>query len=345
MSERYGVSVVLSTFNRAHLLESAIKRLQDQAPSTPSYEIIVVDNNSSDRTQAVVQDVAAHSARPLRYVFEPRQGLSHARNAGIAAASAPIVAFTDDDVLVAKEWVLVIKERFDAFPDVECLGGRTVPVWPVPPPPWLTSLHWVGPLALQDYGNSPFVIDARRPLCLAGNNFAFRRILFDRIGLFSPAFPRAQDTQFVVRMLRAGGRAMYVPDMLVHAPVDTERLTKTYHRRWHRNIGRCNARMGFEELSDPVLGLRACPPDVTRVWGVPLFAMRQLGAEVAFWVKNAVAGRKPEAFLHETRMHGLVGYVQESYALRHRDATAAREAASGPSLMEKPASLRARTET
>jgi GT2 family glycosyltransferase len=241
--------------------------------------------------------------------------------------------------------VRVVKETFDAFPEVDCLGGRTLPIWSTPPPRWLTPLHWVGPLALQDYGDTPFVIDAQRPLCLAGANFAFRRSLFSRIGLFSPAFPRGQDTQLVVRMLMAGGRAMYVPGMLVHAPVAAERLTKTYHRRWHRNVGHCNARMGLEELSDSVLGLRPSTPDVSRAWGIPLFAVRQLGSEIALWLRDTLARRPPEAFLHETRVHKLIGYVRESYALRGRGASAALESASGPSFADAPAGLPAKLET
>jgi glycosyltransferase involved in cell wall biosynthesis len=338
MSSPCQISVVLSTFNRAHLLGPAIARLKQQAPSAPPYELIVVDNASTDGTAEIVtQHAAGDSSRPVRYIYEPRQGLSYARNAGIAAASAPIVAFTDDDVRVSEGWVEAIKHTFDAFVDVECVGGRTLPLWPHTPPSWLTQRPGVGPLALQDYGDQPFAVEAQRPLCLAGCNFAFRRSVFAKIGLFSLEFPRAQDTQFVIRMLRAGGRAMYVPGMLVHAPVDTERLTKAYHRRWHRNVGRCNARMGFEELSDPVVGIRTSAPAVRRVCGVPLFALRQFGAEFALWLTNAIKGRKPEAFLHETRLHALAGYAFESYALRRRSAAAARQAASGPEFSDAAA--------
>ena len=243
MSEHREVTVVLCTYNRAQLLGAALDRLLAQSADSPAYEIILVDNNSSDDTRAVVERYTSSTARPVRYVFEPRQGRVHARNAGIAASRADIIAFTDDDVWVTDDWVRVIKRTFDAQPEVDGLGGRTLPIWPSDPPAWLTRRHWVGPLALQDYGDEPFTVDARHPLCLAGANCAFRKERICRLGGFSPEFERSEDTEFMLRLWRAGTRALYVPDMKVFAAVQPERLTKRYHREWHTNIGRCNARM------------------------------------------------------------------------------------------------------
>jgi glycosyltransferase involved in cell wall biosynthesis len=305
------VSVVLSTRNRAHVLNPALENLLTQT-SDVTYEVIVVDNDSTDRTRSIISAHMPNSADRLRYVFEPRRGLSHARNAGIASAQADLVAFTDDDVRVSGNWVAIISKTFAAHPDIHCLGGRTLPVWPSAPPPWLTKEHWVGPLALQDYGDAECVIDARRPRCLAGANFAFRKQIFDQVGLFSSDFPRAQDTEFLLRMYRAGYKSLYVPDMIVHAAVDPNRLTKAYHRRWHSAIGRFNARMRFEELADPVLGLRAEVPDLMRIAGVPLFAVRQLGRELWQWLVNTARGREAEAFVHENRSRALVSYMRET---------------------------------
>jgi glucosyl-dolichyl phosphate glucuronosyltransferase len=308
------VTVVLSTFNRASMLPAAIASVLQQHGSTLPYELIVVDNNSTDETRQVVRTAQRADAR-LRYVFETQQGLSHARNAGLDHARAPIVAFTDDDVRVAPTWVEVIHQAFDAHPDVQCVGGRTLPVWPSPPPAWLTPEHWVGPLALQDYGDHPRIIDASRPLCLAGANFAFRKDIFDRLGRFSVDYPRAQDTEFLLRLYRAGFRALYLPEMLVHAAVEPDRLTKAYHRRWHANIGRCNARMRFQELTDPVVGLRAQVPHLRRVLGIPTFAVRQFAGEVWECARHTLRGDESHAFLHETRARALFNYMRESRAM------------------------------
>jgi glucosyl-dolichyl phosphate glucuronosyltransferase len=309
------VSVVLSTYNRAGLLGPALERLLDQRSDAPPYELVVVDNNSTDETRTAIEARMVDAPGRLRYVFEPKQGLSHARNAGIAAAQADVVAFTDDDVRVARDWVLAIARAFAARPDVECVGGRTLPVWPSPPPVWLSRLHWVGPLALQDYGDDPLLVDARKPICLAGANFAFRKQVFARIGMFSADFPRSEDTELLIRLWLAGGRALYVPDMIAHAAVQPERLTKTYHRHWHANIGHCNARMRFEELGDPVMGLRASVPALPRLFGAPAFAYRQLAREAWRWLTRTLARREDEAFFHELRGRALVGYIRESRSM------------------------------
>jgi glycosyltransferase involved in cell wall biosynthesis len=337
------VSVILCTFNRARQLRPAVEHLLAQSPNVPPFEVVVVDNNSTDDTRGVVEACRGDSNDRLRYVFEPRQGLSYARNTGIREAQADIVAFTDDDVRVASGWVEAIVRAFEAHSGVECLGGRTLPLWPAPPPAWLTPLHWVGPLALQDYGAQPFIVDARRPLSLAGANIAIRKAVFARVGPFSADYPRSEDTEFLIRFWLSGAQALYVPDMLVHADVQPERLTKAYHRQWHSNIGRCNARMLFDERSDPVVGLREEVPKIARVLGAPRFALRQLGSEVWQWMAATVARREPEAFYHETRARSLIGYMRESRRIDRRkrlhparalDRTTAaeQESASAPAL-------------
>ena len=118
------------------------------------------------------------------YVFEPRQGTSYGRNRGILTASAPLIAFTDDDVRVPNDWASVILTVFAQHPEVSCVGGKVLPSWSGPWPSWLTREHW-SPLALVDYGESPVYVNAARRLCLIGANVAYRRNVFDRIGMFS----------------------------------------------------------------------------------------------------------------------------------------------------------------
>jgi GT2 family glycosyltransferase len=208
----------------------------------------------------------------------------------------------------------VIQRTFDENPEIECLAGRILPIWPSMPPAWLTRLHWVGPLALQDYGDQPFIVDARRPVCVAGANFAFRKSVFSRLGVFSPEFPRSEDTEFMLRLWRTGAGALYVPEMTTYAQVQPERLTKAYHREWHSNIGRCNARMGLAELTAPDGSLRSSDLAVVRVWGVPRFAVRQLAREALWWMVAAARRREAQAFWRETQMRQLIGYMKESRA-------------------------------
>ena len=107
------VSIVLCTFNRAQLLGPALDAVLSQTEGSPPYEVLVVDNNSRDHTRELVQQRQATAGPRLRYVFEAQQGLSFARNAGIAHARGDLVAFTDDDIRVAPNWVSSIQKAFD----------------------------------------------------------------------------------------------------------------------------------------------------------------------------------------------------------------------------------------
>src|SRR5687768_7427373 len=117
------LSVILPTFNRANALKRALAALRRQSVMPGEYEVVVVDNNSTDGTAGVV---ALFEDRRIRLIDEPRQGLSYARNAGLAAARAPIVAFTDDDVEVAPDWVETILTTLARYPHVDGLGGRVL---------------------------------------------------------------------------------------------------------------------------------------------------------------------------------------------------------------------------
>jgi hypothetical protein len=102
--------------------------------------------------------------------------------------------------------------------------------------------------------------------------------------------------------------------MRVFAAVQSERLTKKYHRQWHANIGRCNARMQLAELTAADGSLRSEAPHLARLAGVPRFAVRQLATEVLEWCKATAQRNESEAFWHETQARTLVEYMRESRA-------------------------------
>ena len=130
MNERFDVSVVICTYNRCDLLPPALESVVEQSAAGVGYEVIVVDNNSTDGTRRVVEAMIARRGHAnLRYVFEGEQGLSHARNAGVRAARARVVAFTDDDVRAAPDWVASIKRAFDEHPEAAYVGGKVLPLW------------------------------------------------------------------------------------------------------------------------------------------------------------------------------------------------------------------------
>ncbi|MGE3179669.1 MAG: glycosyltransferase family 2 protein [Vicinamibacterales bacterium] len=267
------VSVVVSTRNRATALRAAVARLVRQETTVP-YEVILVDNASRDSTRKVVEDAARDFPDLVRIAFEPVEGVSNGRNRGIALSRAAILAFTDDDVEVTPGWVEGIWRAMEAHPEAACIGGPVLPTWTVPPPAWLTRTHW-SPLALVDYGDEPFYVSRERQLCLVTANAAYRRAVLDRVGWFSPEFPRGQDHELLFRVWRAGLKGLYVPSLVVQCEVPAERLRWRYHRKWHATRGRFIAR-----LPDDALDRRGNCPRRT-LFGSPVSIHRQLAVNAA----------------------------------------------------------------
>lgn len=307
------LSIVLPTFNRSAELPAAIESALDQTAPSDRYEILVVDNNSPDRTAETVAAIAAAHAGRVRYVFEARQGVSYARQAGIDVARAPIIAFFDDDVRVSPNWVETILRTFDEHPELECIGGRVLPRWSTTPPGWLTSSHWA-PLALQDLGDEPMVVSSENPRGLISANLACRKRLLDRIGGFSPEFQRVkdgigslEDDEWNRRLWKSGGKALYVPDLITTTDVPSSRLTRAYHRRWHRGHGRFYALLRADEIERSTVGT---------LLGVPAHMYRAALGDAAAWIVAAITGRTDEAFGHEVRLRFFRGFFAQRLSER-----------------------------
>jgi len=314
------VSIVVSTYNRCEQLRHALPALVAQSTDDLVCELIVVDNNSTDATRSVIKRFVQSGDTNVHCAFEPRQGLSYGRNTGIARAKAPLIAFTDDDVRPAPDWAVRIKRCFDEHPEADFIGGKVLPRWRVQPPAWLTRDHW-SPLALLDYGDQPFVVDPKTPLCLVGANLAFRRAVFDRLGMFSPEMQRvkdgigsAEDYDMHLRVWSAGGKGLYAPDVVVTADVEADRVTKSYHRKWYAGNGGFSARMRLKELmSSPEGNLISECTQASRLFGVPGFVYVELLRSLARWAKAALLRQESSAFYHENRVrHGLY-YIRQCY--------------------------------
>ena len=299
------VSVVLCTWNRAPLLDGALSALLTQTDAPP-HEIVVVDNASTDGTRAIVQRAAA-SHPALRYLFEPRPGLSHARNTGVAMTTGAAVAFTDDDVRVSPGWLASIADALRRYPEAACLGGRVVPEWMRPRPAWLTEDQWSA-LGVQDHGERPFRVDQARPVCLIGANLVIRREALEAVGAFDPAVQRVgdgigstEDHEYHVRLWTSGRHGMYEPAVEVRALVSGDRLDKQYHRRWHFGHGRHIARM---RLADMEATRR-------RILGVPAHLLRQAAADLVGGGARLMRRDQAGAFGRELRLWFAAGFIRE----------------------------------
>jgi glycosyltransferase involved in cell wall biosynthesis len=226
------VTVAIPTYNRADFLRQTLAGLVAQQFPRDHFEILVLDNNSSDHTRNVVAEFASAHPAP-RYVLETQQGLDYARNRAIAEARGDIILFADDDILVQPDWLAQMLAPFasEAAEKIGAVGGEVIPVFPDGLPPWVAE--WHAPLAFRtDAGPLP----ARHsPM---GANLAIPRAAFARVGIFHTALDRAAgnyfsggDSEMVRRLRTAGFEIWFAPAAAVKHQMPASRTTFRYAAR------------------------------------------------------------------------------------------------------------------
>jgi len=263
-------SIVICSYNRCFSLKATLAALRAvKSIEVAIGEIIVVDNNSTDNTRAVIDEAMQQATIPLRYVFETKQGLSHARNRGIKEAKGAIIIFTDDDVIPDPDWLQQIINCFEAG-KADCVGGKVLPAWPRNVPEWahdtrLQKTLW-GILALLDLGDETIVLNDINSSLLYGANMAFRRQIFDELGFFRTDLGLVgnkrflgDDSEMLIRLIQAGKRVIYTPKAVVLHTVPEERLHLRYLRQWRfRKALTTNYDVGAKRTLPSTWLLREC---------------------------------------------------------------------------------------
>jgi glycosyltransferase involved in cell wall biosynthesis len=290
------LSLVLCTYNRAQSLRQTLDTLGGLDVDGLDGEIILVDNNSNDHTRDVIEAFQPHAPLPARYLFEPQQGLSHARNAGIDAATGDVIVFCDDDVLVDPTWLQEIAKAF-AQRNPAALGGKILPKWQVPPPRWLgPPLH--GFLALLDHGDAP--IEMVEPV-LWGANLAVRRDVFETIrfdgglGRSGDKLYNGEDAALLQTLIDRGERVIYWPRAIVHHNIPAQRLTKSYFRKWHWDAGSMAAQIMPRGIARSLLG-------------IPYHFYRRILADTATWIGRSLR-HDDAAFVAELQLVRTAGFA------------------------------------
>jgi len=295
------VSVVICTYNRAESLRRALISLSAMSvPADISWEVLVVDNNSTDGTQGAAEAFARDARMTVRYVFAERQGLNHARNAGVQAAKGELIFFIDDDVEVTRTWLPEMTKAFGLNPVVG-VGGRVLIKEDLHRPAWWHA-EYDGALGKFDAGNAIIISDDTYASIIGiGANLAFKRSVFEKYGGFRPDLDRRKrkllmggDVEFYQRIKKAGELTMYYPDAIVYHCPDSIRMTKLYLRRWYFRIGE----WGAQKL-DPGAGT---------LWMVPRWKYRQALEQLLKTFTLSLTRRRREAFYHELQFLSLLGY-------------------------------------
>ena len=269
------ITVVICTRNRAESLARTLKSFVDMAPPTCSWDMLVVDNGSSDDTGKVIASFA--DRLPIRGHVEPKAGLSNARNCAVAVAQGDYMAWTDDDVLVDRQWLIAYQEAFARWPDAALFAGRIQPVLEEPCVPWFRdNLALVGgALALRDFGDEPLPLQVAGYLPW-GANFAVRtreqrQFLYDpELGVAPGRRRLGEETAVFNAMLQAGCKGYWVPDSRVRHLIGKDRQTIRYLRNYYAAVGETTGTRGGKALSRWCMVCRvgssgACCPAICRI--------------------------------------------------------------------------------
>jgi len=289
-SPRVDVTVALCTWNRARLLDGALRHLTRlRVPAGLRFELVVVDNGSSDDTGAVLAGPAA--PLPLRRPVEPRPRVSPPRNRALEVARGDLILWVDDDVRVNPDWLRAYVEAAWDWPDASFFGGPIEPVYAVTPPSW-ARWHDVieGPFAALDLGG------ATRPLADAevpfGCNMGFRRAAlagrrFDaRLGRFGTQMGGGEEIELIEELRRAGHRGVWVAPARVEHWIPAHRLTAGYLWSYHYGRGRSL--------------LRCEAPEGRRLFRVPWSCIRRAAAsQLAAWCLAPLRTRRWAQALEE----------------------------------------------
>lgn len=306
------IAVIICTWNRAAVLAETLQSLaRVRCPAGAAVDVLVVDNNSNDTTQALLQaQMPNWPLGRLHSLFDARQGKQFALNTGIAEArrlGCDILAFTDDDVLFPTEWLDEVLKAMDGQAVKPSLaGGRTLVTWPGGKPPTWYHPTMGAIVAEVDIGDKP-LCPPPPDYSPAGTNLIARAELFDRIGPFSETHFRHMDYEFGQRALARGECVAYVPAVTVVAPVDPAILTQRYFRRWALKAG--------------ISPWTEMQPGVKHLAWVPLWLYRRALQDAIFWLFAPLRGvSEAERFARELRLWRAWGTMASRWISRLRPA-------------------------
>lgn len=244
MIEGIKISVVICTYNRAAYIQDAMESLYHQTIAKEQYEIIIVNNNSSDNTIAVCEAwIAAHKDAHYAFYNEGRQGASFARNTGAALANGHLLCFMDDDAIAESDYLERIIRFFEEHPDAGGLGGRIIPKYIPEEPNWM-SYYVSSMVGNFDYSPTVSIFSANKyPL---ESNMIIRKIDFDAINGFNVDLPGVVGTlriggegkDFFFKLKALGRVIYYDPAIRIQHVVETSKLTKEYMYRVASGMGR-----------------------------------------------------------------------------------------------------------
>ena len=307
------ISVIICTYNRFSSLSETLESLMQMViPSDMIWEIIMVDNNSNDKTKTLVETYAKERPTLFKYIFEGRQGKSFALNTGVEAARGDILAFTDDDVLLDRNWLIAIKDAFDKYPKCRAFGGKVIARLPDRIPSWIVKEgpYWNigGPIGHYDKGDvvRSYYEDGMYAPC--GANMFFSKNIFldygnfnESLNLWVKSTPMFEDTEFCFRLLNNKEEIFYIPNAIVYHKVPADKFRKNYSRKWYFKRGRSSA---ITEV---------LPASTVRYLNIPRFIFRTFLQNIFEYIISIILLNRKRRILYEIRTIRVLGAIYEYF--------------------------------
>lgn len=238
------LTVIICTYNRAKYIGALLESIAANDLPKSDYEILLVDNNCTDNTRAICEHfAAAHKDVRFRYVVETEQGLSAARNKGIKEAKGDLIVYVDDDALVDSHYLRDYVEWFAAHPETMACGGPIEPLYETQEPDWMTPYTRALLTAWMNYGDK--VREYPKGRYPGGGNAAYRKEVFDKVGLFNTALGRngnslmaSEEKDIFDKMHALHMQVLYLPTPVLHHCIPQTKLEKDYFERLTLQIGK-----------------------------------------------------------------------------------------------------------
>lgn len=298
------LTVLLATRNRVTILRQTLEAFcRLQAPSS-GWKLVIVDNGSTDQTPAVLASFA--NRLPLHAVCEPAGGKNSALNTGLSLVEGDLTVFTDDDAFPQTDWLVELRNAADAQPTYSLFGGRIVPRWESPPPPWVQWLEQGPVYALTDPSMTEGPVP---PFLVFGPNMVVRTAVFQSgvhfdpsIGPQNSSYPMGSETELLLRLGQSGHKAWHVPTAVVEHFIRDSQLRQSWVLKRAIRYGRGRFRLDYMRK------YRTYPS-----WfGVPRTFFRQIFEQEKIMIKAWLRSDQRELFCASWRRNFLWGHMLEA---------------------------------
>ncbi len=308
-------SVVLINRNGGAYLAGALMTCRRDLEATwevhKAFELLVVDNGSTDDSLNVIEKHLDGARFRWRLVCEPQAGVNYARNTGVRESTGDALIFVDNDVTFHPGWLQAYLAAFAKYPDIDVFGGRVaVGTIEGPVPDWLdvSGPYRRSSLVVQlDHGCDTKVLPLTDETGPVGPNMAFRRRVFDRVGLFDTRFGlrpgslvAGAEAEFLGRLVSANLPFVYVGEAVVDHPLKRAQISQRYFLQRLHGVGRVLAR------TRAIRGEK-----VRRLFGLTTWVAWQLAGVCLRYMASRVRGAPQQVFYLRGEIAILVGHLHE----------------------------------